>query len=377
MDGRGVRGAPCAPARAWRTGCWVRSRRPTTRCRRPGCGWPGRTPTPCATCGRGSPPWSRRVALDMLRSRTARRETALSNLVPDPVVEPVGWTGRRRPGTARARRPMRSGWRSRSCWRLWRRPSGWPSSCTTCSACRSSRSASSPADPVRRRSSWPAEPVAGFEQGSTVPNASPGRQRQILDAFLAAAGDGNFAGLVEILDPDVVCAPMPDRGRRCRRPCGVRPRSRVRRCGSLRLSATARPVLVNGMPGLVAMPHGRPFALLAVAIRDDRIVEMDILADPDRLARLLPVRSDRELGLDGRPVAPGPSTARTRQVTPGLPLLTIRVCDRRMSAPVTDWAALYVATLDALADLTAGTGRGVDGQARGRAGRGIDRRSAR
>ena len=52
------------------------------------------------------------------------------------------------------------------------------------------------------------------------------------------------------------------------------------------LSTSAQPVLVNGMPGLVAAPNGRPFALLSVAVRDDRIVEIDIIADTDRLLRL-------------------------------------------------------------------------------------------
>ncbi|HEY7813969.1 MAG TPA: hypothetical protein VIC62_12070 [Nakamurella sp.] len=52
------------------------------------------------------------------------------------------------------------------------------------------------------------------------------------------------------------------------------------------LATSGYPVLVNGLPGLVAAPNGRPFALLSVAIRDGRIVEIDIIADPDRRLRL-------------------------------------------------------------------------------------------
>jgi hypothetical protein len=56
------------------------------------------------------------------------------------------------------------------------------------------------------------------------------------------------------------------------------------------LARFARPVLVNGTPGFLVAPHGQPFALIALTIRDDKITEIDILADPDRLNRLdLPV----------------------------------------------------------------------------------------
>ncbi len=45
-------------------------------------------------------------------------------------------------------------------------------------------------------------------------------------------------------------------------------------------------MLVNGAPGFLVAPHGQPLALLAVTVRADKITEIDILADPDRLARL-------------------------------------------------------------------------------------------
>ena len=229
-----------------------------------------------------------RVALDMLRSRTARRETTLS-LVPDPVVEPASTRASAVTGPeAHAIQADAVGLAlqvvletlgptERLAFVL-HDVFGVPFEQIGELTGRSSSAAKQLASRARRR----------VRQGSSLPNASPARQRQVLDAFLDAAGDGNFAGLVEILDPDVVLradagpgSPLSQTVRGARAVAGQAMRFAA-------LSASARPVLVNGMPGLVAMPHGRPFALLAVAIRDDRIVEMDILADPDRLARLLP-----------------------------------------------------------------------------------------
>jgi len=227
-----------------------------------------------------------RVALDMLRSRTSRRETALS-LLPDPLVQPVGTPGITDPeehalqadavGLALQVVLETLAPTERLAFVL-HDVFGVPFEQIGELTGRSTSAAKQLASRARRR----------VRQSTSVTNASPGRQRQVLDAFLAAAGDGNFAGLVEILDPDVVL--RADAGPDSPLSQTVRGAAAVA-AQALRfaaLSASARPVLVNGMPGLVAAPNGRAFALLAVAIRDDRIVEMDILADPDRLARLLP-----------------------------------------------------------------------------------------
>jgi RNA polymerase sigma factor (sigma-70 family) len=227
-----------------------------------------------------------RVALDMLRSRTSRRESPLS-LLPDPVVQPVGSSGTTDP-EQRALQADAVGLALQVVLETLTPTErlafvlhdvfGVPFQQIGELTGRSASAAKQLASRARRR----------VRQSTSSPNASPGRQRQLLDAFLAAAGDGNFAGLVEILDPDVVL--RADAGPDSPLSQTVRGAAAVA-AQALRfaaLSASARPVLVNGMPGLVAVPHGRPFALLAVAIRDERIVEMDILADPDRLARLLP-----------------------------------------------------------------------------------------
>jgi RNA polymerase sigma-70 factor (ECF subfamily) len=53
-----------------------------------------------------------------------------------------------------------------------------------------------------------------------------------------------------------------------------------------RFARFARPVLVNGTPGLIAAPDGQPISVLGVTIRGGKIVEIDVLADPERLRRL-------------------------------------------------------------------------------------------
>jgi RNA polymerase sigma factor (sigma-70 family) len=114
-----------------------------------------------------------------------------------------------------------------------------------------------------------------------------GRQREVVDAFRAASRDGDFATLLALLDPDVVL--RADAGAS---PLG--PSQLVRGAPAViaqasrfaHLAGTARLVLINGAPGFLVAPHGQPFALLAVTVQGDKITEIDILADPDRLARL-------------------------------------------------------------------------------------------
>ena len=113
------------------------------------------------------------------------------------------------------------------------------------------------------------------------------RQRRVVDAFLAAAREGEFERLLTILDPDVVLRADAGVG-----PLG--PSQLVRGAhaviGQARrfspLGRYARPVLVNGGPGFIIVTDGEPLALMAITVVGDRITEMDILADPERLARL-------------------------------------------------------------------------------------------
>jgi RNA polymerase sigma factor (sigma-70 family) len=126
---------------------------------------------------------------------------------------------------------------------------------------------------------------------TTVPDADLDTQRKVVDAFLAAARDGNFEALLEVLDPDVVL--RADEGAP---PIGasrvVRGAATVARLAMAfsRPDLEVRPALVNGAVGCVTLRDGKPFAISGFTIRNRRIVEMDILADPERLAQLdLPV----------------------------------------------------------------------------------------
>jgi RNA polymerase sigma factor (sigma-70 family) len=129
-----------------------------------------------------------------------------------------------------------------------------------------------------------------------VPDADLARQREVVDAFLAAARGGDFEALLEVLDPDVVL--RADRGAvRAGASRVVRGAQAVAE-GALTFSARvrfARPALVNGAAGVVAWtPDGRPFSVMAFTVRRGKIVEIDILADPERLRQLdLPVLDDQ------------------------------------------------------------------------------------
>jgi RNA polymerase sigma factor (sigma-70 family) len=120
-----------------------------------------------------------------------------------------------------------------------------------------------------------------------IPDADLDTQREVVDAFLAAARGGDFEGLLEVLDPDVVL--RADRGAVAIGSARVvRGAANVAR-GALafsRLDIEVRPTLVNGAVGTVTLRDGRPFAIAGFTIRNRRIVEMDIIADPERLNRL-------------------------------------------------------------------------------------------
>ena len=119
------------------------------------------------------------------------------------------------------------------------------------------------------------------------PDVDLAAQRKVVDAFFAASREGDFEALVAVLHPDVVL--RSDGG--AKRPSAtalVHGAEAVasRALSFSRLSPHIRPALINGVPGIVAAPGGRPFSVLAFTVRDGRIVAIDALADPDRLADL-------------------------------------------------------------------------------------------
>ena len=120
-----------------------------------------------------------------------------------------------------------------------------------------------------------------------APDADLTAQREVVDAFLAAARDGDFDALVAVLDPDVVL--RADRGAvPARVPREIRGAAAVasQALTYSRLGLVTKPALINGAAGGVSIRDGEPFAVMGVTVRGGKIAEIDILADPERLRRL-------------------------------------------------------------------------------------------
>jgi RNA polymerase sigma factor (sigma-70 family) len=119
---------------------------------------------------------------------------------------------------------------------------------------------------------------------NTVPDADLAAQREVVEAFLAAARDADFDRLVAVLDPDVVL--KADMGRAGSRE--LRGAEAVARGAFTysRLGLVMKPVLINGAVGIASTRDGQPFSVGGVTVRGGKIVEIDILADPERLRQL-------------------------------------------------------------------------------------------
>jgi RNA polymerase sigma factor (sigma-70 family) len=119
----------------------------------------------------------------------------------------------------------------------------------------------------------------------TVPDADLETQREVVDAFLAAARDGDFDRLLAVLDPDVVLRADfgPARGSQEMRGAAAVASQAL---GYARIGLEIRPALINGVIGAVTFLHGQPFSIAAVTVRNGKIVELDFLADPERLREL-------------------------------------------------------------------------------------------
>jgi RNA polymerase sigma-70 factor (ECF subfamily) len=117
-----------------------------------------------------------------------------------------------------------------------------------------------------------------------VPDADLAAQRRVVDAFFAAARDGDFEALVAVLHPDVVSrgdggpgASAVARGAR---------EVAARALTFARLAPFVRPALVNGAAGAVVAPRGKPFSVMGFTVVGGRIVEIDAITDPARLRAL-------------------------------------------------------------------------------------------
>ncbi len=121
-----------------------------------------------------------------------------------------------------------------------------------------------------------------------VTDADLTTQREAVDAFVAAARDGDFEALVAVLDPDVVLRADAAPGLPAGASVEVHGAREVasRALTFSRLDLLQRPALVNGAAGIVSMRDGKPFSVGGITVRGGRIVEIDILSDPERLAQL-------------------------------------------------------------------------------------------
>jgi RNA polymerase sigma factor (sigma-70 family) len=121
---------------------------------------------------------------------------------------------------------------------------------------------------------------------NTRPDADLDTQREVVEAFLAASRDGDFEGLLAVLDPDVVLrvdfGPLSGRSREVRGAEKVAGQAQAYSQIGLVLHRT----LINGAAGVVSTRDGEPFSVGGVTVRNRKIVAIDILADPERLSRL-------------------------------------------------------------------------------------------
>jgi RNA polymerase sigma factor (sigma-70 family) len=225
-----------------------------------------------------------RVSLNMLRSRTTRREEALGVHLPDPVISPQGVlqpdeeavladsVGLALLVVLDTLSPAeRLAFVLHDMFQL-------PFEEIAPMVGRSPAAARQLASRARRR-------VKGAELPAPDPDLA--RQRDVVDAFFRAARGGDFDALVALLDPDVVL--RADFG--ARRPAasgvvhGAAAVARQAVLGALP-GADLHPALVNGAAGVVVTVGGRPFAVLGFTVAEGRILEIDAIADPDRVRRI-------------------------------------------------------------------------------------------
>jgi RNA polymerase sigma factor (sigma-70 family) len=225
-----------------------------------------------------------RVCLNMLRSRTSRREDALGVHVPDPVVTPedapqpddeallADSVGLALLVVLDTLTPA-----ERLAFVL-HDMFGLPFDEIGPMVGRSPAAARQLASRARRR-------VHGAEVPSPDPDIA--RQREVVDAFFRAARGGDFDALVAVLDPDVVL--RADRG--ARRPAASRVVQGAAAVANQALmfavpGAELHPTLVNGAAGVVVTVGGRPFAVMGFTVSAGRIVEIDAIADAERVGRI-------------------------------------------------------------------------------------------
>jgi RNA polymerase sigma-70 factor (ECF subfamily) len=127
----------------------------------------------------------------------------------------------------------------------------------------------------------------------TIPESDLRSQRAVVDAFLAALRAGDFEGLLAVLDPEVVVrldasagAPGAPREIRGARNWAQGAIAFSRSVNAQRFTRFVQPALVNGAVGLVFAPEGKLARALSFTIADGKIIQVDIIADRERLDQL-------------------------------------------------------------------------------------------
>jgi RNA polymerase sigma-70 factor, ECF subfamily len=126
-------------------------------------------------------------------------------------------------------------------------------------------------------------------QGAPASDGDTGRQRVIVEAFLAASRGGDFEALLSLLDPDVLL--RADAGTASAEFAGPAVSKLVRGAKAVveqalmfsRMAPYTEPALINGLPGAITVVNGRLMGVMALTVTEGRITEIDILADLDRL----------------------------------------------------------------------------------------------
>ena len=124
-------------------------------------------------------------------------------------------------------------------------------------------------------------------QGASPVHSDRSRHREVVEAFMTASRNGDFAALFNLLDPDVVLRADAGPGSAVSRVVhGAATVAQQASSFSRTRAQLTRLALINGSPGFVVVDGGQLLAVMDVVVRDGRIVEMDILADPARLRQI-------------------------------------------------------------------------------------------
>jgi RNA polymerase sigma factor (sigma-70 family) len=223
-----------------------------------------------------------RVCLNMLRSRNVRREESLEVHLPDPVIRPVEEPG-----------PESEALLADSV--------GLALLVVLDSLVPAERLAfvlhdmfELPFDeiaPMVGRSPAAARQLASRARhrvrGAEIPDSDIARQRTVVDAFFLAARSGDFDALVALLHPDVILRvdSGPSRPAASTIVRGAAAVARQARLGA-NPAAVLHPALINGAAGVVITLDGRPHGVMAFTVVNDQVVELDIIADPERIRRV-------------------------------------------------------------------------------------------